>query len=197
MLIIKLIHYSFSYRTGNGRYCAKDKDCSEEKECNSNNRCVTTTTYRSRRRCGTEVHIIAVKADEGEVRECERRLRWNTSYLHNKLNPRKMDDFEEVRVNDCKSRKSMKSMKNKMLNLERNRSTTNKDVRVIFAVVSKNDLSGDCEQALRKLPRQVEKDLRCREIRDMRDESVIRVNSESQCNKWRLRNKVRRAADLI
>ena len=109
-----------------------------------------------------------------------------------KLNPKKMDYFEVVRVHDCTKRHMMK---NKMSRLERNRSLTNKDVKVIFAVVS--DLSNDCKQALRKLPDDTKKVLRCGEIQDMNDESLIIVNNEYQCKKWRLRNKVRRAADLI
>ena len=94
-------------------------------------------------------------------------------------------------------------MKNKMLRLESDRSITNKSVKVIFAVVSKEDLTDDCKRALRKLPDAIEQDLGCRQIRDMRDDRtqaedflVIKVNSEKQCRKWNLENKVLRAADL-
>ena len=186
--------HSITEHSNNLHVCLHSPASSPSSKSKSTSSSSKSTTYRSRRRCGTEVHVIALEADNGEVKECARALRRNTRYFHDKLHPKRMDDFEVVRVRDCTKKHSMK---NKMLKLERNRSTTNKDVRVIFAVVSKKDLSDDCEEALRKLPRQVEKDLSCRDIRDMNDESVIRVNSEYQCKKWRLRNKVRRAADLI
>ena len=141
-----------------------------------------------------------MKADDDEVKKCARALRSNTRYLDRRLHPRKMDDFEVVRVPDCTNRSRMK---NKMLDLESNRSITNRQVKTIFAVVSKEDFSDDCKRALRKLPDEIEKDLRCSEIRDMRDDRtqvddflVIRVNSERQCRKLKLKNKVLRAADL-
>ena len=141
-----------------------------------------------------------VKTDDDEVNECARELRSNTRYLDGKLHPRKMDEYEVVRVRGCTDKRSMK---NKMLRLESDRSITNKSVKVIFAVVSKEDLTDDCKRALRKLPDAIEQDLGCRQIRDMRDDRtqaedflVIKVNSEKQCRKWNLENKVLRAADL-
>ncbi len=192
MSTINLTNRTIFSDKGRSGYCVDDNDCSEDEECNYKNKCVHT--YHRRGRCDTEVHVIVVEADDGEVNECAKQLHWNTRYLHSRLHPQKMDKYEVVRVHDCTDRHGMK---NKMLRLERNRSITNNDVKVILAVVSNNDLSS-CDSALWRLPRQMEKefDFSCRDIRNMRDESVIRVSNKSQCHRWQLRDKVRRAADM-
>jgi len=144
-----------------------------------------------------------VVTDDEDVKSCARRLRSNTSvtrYLNKHFHPRRIDDFEVVKVGDCSSNK----VKNKLKELESNRRSNTRDkVKTVFVVVSKDDFSDDCKRAIRKLPDKIEKDLRCRQIRRMDDDQtdsddnfVIRVKSESQCTKSKLERKVLNAADL-
>mmetsp|Transcript_13589 Transcript_13589/g.20460 ORF Transcript_13589/g.20460 Transcript_13589/m.20460 type:complete len:241 (-) Transcript_13589:630-1352(-) len=163
-----------------------------------------STNSSERRSCAARVRSVAmVVTDDEDVKSCARRLRSNTSvtrYLNKHFHPRRIDDFEVVKVGDCSSNK----VKNKLKELESNRRSNTRDkVKTVFVVVSKDDFSDDCKRAIRKLPDKIEKDLRCRQIRRMDDDQtdsddnfVIRVKSESQCTKSKLERKVLNAADL-
>ena len=148
---------------------------------------------------------MVVNGDDEDVKSCERRLRSNNSmtrYLNKNFHPKRIEDFEVARVGDCSSNK----VKNKLKELESNRrSNTNDKVKTVFVVVSKGDFSDDCKRAIRKLPDELEKDLRCGQIRRMHDNRtrsnsedflVIRLNRESQCTTSKLERKVLNTADF-
>jgi len=158
-----------------------------------------------RRRCAARVRSIAVvvNGDDEDVKSCAKKLRSNdsmTRYLNKNFHPKRIGDFEVVKVGDCSSNK----VKNKLKELESNRrSNTNDKVKTVFVVVSKGDFSDDCKRAIRKLPDKIEKDMRCRQIRRMDDDQtdsddnfIIRVKSESQCTTRKLEKKMLDAADL-
>ena len=146
---------------------------------------------------------MVVNGDDEDVKSCAKKLRSNNSmtrYLNKNFHPKRIDDFEVVKVGDCSSNK----MKNKLKELESNRrSNTNDKVKTVFVVVSKDDFSNDCKRAIRKLPEKIEEDLRCGQIRRMDDDQtdsddnfIIRVKSESQCTTRKLEKKMLDAADL-
>jgi len=163
-----------------------------------------STSSSEGKRCAARVRSIAVVvSDDEDVKSCARRLRSNdsmTRYLNKNFHPKRIDDFEVVKVGDCSSNK----VKNKLKELESNRrSNTNDKVKTVFVVVSKDDFSNDCKRAIRKLPDKIEEDLRCGQIRRMDDDQtdsddnfIIRVKSESQCTTRKLEKKMLDAADL-
>eukprot|EP00985_Skeletonema_marinoi_P033212 scaffold40731_cov263-Skeletonema_marinoi.AAC.1 len=92
-----------------------------------------------------------------------------------------------------------------MENLESRKSTTSKDVKMVFVVMSEDDFSSKCRRAIKNLPDKIEKDLRCGQIRRMHDNRtrstsddfvVIRLNRESQCTTSELERKVLNTADF-
>eukprot|EP00985_Skeletonema_marinoi_P009248 scaffold4275_cov143-Skeletonema_marinoi.AAC.5 len=149
--------------------------------------------------CAARVRSIAVvvNGDDEDVKSCAKKLRSN---VNKNFHPKRIGDFEVVKVGDCSSNK----VKNKLKELESNRrSNTNDKVKTVFVVVSKGDFSDDCKRAIRKLPDKIEKDMRCRQIRRMDDDQtdsddnfIIRVKSESQCTTRKLEKKMLDAADL-
>jgi hypothetical protein len=189
--------------------CSRDSQCEDDEEC-SDRECVTkssrdSTSSSEGKRCAARVRSIAVvvNGDDEDVKSCAKKLRSNdsmTRYLNKNFHPKRIGDFEVVKVGDCSSNK----VKNKLKELESNRrSNTNDKVKTVFVVVSKGDFSDDCKRAIRKLPDKIEKDLRCRQIRRMDDDQtdsddnfIIRVKSESQCTTRKLEKEMLDAADL-
>jgi hypothetical protein len=148
--------------------------------------------------------VVAVLTDPGDERRCAKRLRSNNSitrFLDRNFHPKRMHDFETARVGDCSSGR----VKNRMENLESRKSTTSKDVKMVFVVMSEDDFSSKCRRAIKNLPDELEKDLRCGQIRRMHDNRtrstsddfvVIRLNRESQCTTRKLERKVLNTADF-
>mmetsp|Transcript_27028 Transcript_27028/g.34709 ORF Transcript_27028/g.34709 Transcript_27028/m.34709 type:complete len:150 (+) Transcript_27028:123-572(+) len=146
--------------------------------------------------------VVAVLTDPGDERRCAKRLRSNNSitrFLDRNFHHKRMHDFETARVGDCSSGR----VKNRMENLESRKSTTSKDVKMVFVVMSEDDFSSKCRRAIKNLPHELEKDLRCGQIRRMDDDQtdsddnfIIRVKSESQCTTRKLEKKMLDAADL-
>ncbi|KAK1744218.1 hypothetical protein QTG54_004751 [Skeletonema marinoi] len=183
--------------------CKKNKDCGSDERCNSKNKCVRDRRNRTRAsrrgRCNTTMKVVAVLTD-GDERRCAKRLRSNNSMTSN-LHPNRMRDFSVARVGDCSSGR----VKNRMENLESRKSTTSKDVKMVFVVMSEDDFSSKCRRAIKNLPDELEKDLRCGQIRRMHDNRtrsnsedflVIRLNRESQCTTSKLERKVLNTADF-
>ena len=198
MLTTKLINRTIFSDTGQSGYCAEDNDCGKRQKCNNRNKCVLATAYRSKYRCDTDVHVVVVKTNGNAVSKCARKLRADnsmTSSIDRTLHTTEMANYEVASVGNCYTNR----LKTEMRKLVAGRRSIYEDVKVILAVVSKNDLSDDCGSSLRILPDEIQHDFKCRDIRDMRDDLiVIEVNNESQCkNMLKLENKVRRAADLI
>jgi len=146
------------------------------------------------------VKTAVVLVKDGDERRCAKRLRSNNSMTSN-LHPNRMRDFSVARVGDCSSRR----VRNRMENLESRRSTTSRDVKMVFVVMSEDDFSSKCRRAIRDLPDELEEDLSCRDMRRMHDNRsrsnsedflVIRLNRESQCTTSKLERKVLNTADF-
>ena len=157
------------------------------------------------RRCNTDLKVAVVATDRGKENKCTRKLRSNNSitrFLDRNLNTRKMRDYGVVRVHDCSS---TRKMKNRMEDLESRRYSSHSDAKVLAFVIEDDNLSNACERALRKVSRDIKRELSCRDIRRMRDRRtasnardiiVVKVKSESQCTRRRLKKKVLRATDM-
>jgi hypothetical protein len=193
-------------RAGSGSDSSSDSSSGSSTSSDSTSSDSTSSDSSSpdRRRCAARVRSIAVVvSDDEDVKSCARKLRSNdsmTRYLNKNFHPKRIDDFEVVKVGDCSSNK----VKNKLKELESNRrSNTNDKVKTVFVVVSKDDFSDDCKRAIKKLPEKIEEDLRCGQIRRMDDDQtdsddnfIIRVKSESQCTTRKLEKEMLDAADL-
>ncbi len=92
-----------------------------------------------------------------------------------------------------------------MRDLESRRRSTNRYTKLLVPVIEDRNLSSACVRALKKLSRDIEDELRCREIRRMTDTNtdskaddiiVFEVRNESQCTRKRLKRKVLEATDM-
>jgi hypothetical protein len=192
-------------RAGSGSDSNSSSDSSSGSGSEDSSSSSSSTSSSDRRSCAARVRSIAVvvNGDDEDVKSCAKKLRSNdsmTRYLNKNFHPKRIDDFEVVKVGDCSSNK----VKNKLKELESNRrSNTNDKVKTVFVVVSKDDFSDDCKRAIKKLPEKIEEDLRCGQIRRMDDDQtdsddnfIIRVKSESQCTTRKLEKEMLDAADL-
>lgn len=113
-----------------------------------------------------------------------------------------MRDYGVVRVDDCSN---TQKMRNRMRDLESHRRSTNRYAKLVVPVIEDRNLSRACVRALEKLSRDIEDDLRCSEIRRMRDRDtdsnagdiiVIEVKNKSQCTRKKLKRKVLEATNM-